>query len=151
MSDIQLLLNIYIWVFYNVAVVWTYSNVSCTSTLFPYILIVITRNLSGNRSQTTISSYKMYNPRVGVRFQHTPYVCILKSRWRAWLVVSAMLTDHIRSSLFITTTHRRAKMHCDNMRPGVCKHAVACDCNFLHTVRRLPTTSPWETPLDHWG
>jgi len=36
----------------------------------------------GNRSQTPISSYKMYNPRVGVRFQHTPYVCILKSRWR---------------------------------------------------------------------
>jgi len=44
------------------------------------IIIVITRNLSGNRSQTPISSYKIYNPRVGVRFQHTPYVCILKSR-----------------------------------------------------------------------
>ena len=72
MSVIQLLLNIHIWVFYNVAVVWTYSNVSCEETLFAYILIAITRNLSGNRSQTPISSYKIYNPRVGVRLQHNP-------------------------------------------------------------------------------
>ena len=115
-----------------------------------YILIAITPNLSGNRFQTPISSYKMYNPRV-VRFQLTPYVCILKSRWRTSLAVSAMLTDHIRSSLFITTTHRRAKAHCTDMRPSVCKHALACDYKFLHAVRRLPTTSPWETPLDHCG
>jgi len=48
----QILSNIHIWVFYNVAVVWSYSNVSCAETLFAYILIAITRNLSGNRSQT---------------------------------------------------------------------------------------------------
>jgi len=93
MSDIILLLNIHKWVFYNVTVVWPYSYVSCAETLFAYILIAITRNLSGNRSQTPISSYKMYNPRVGVRFQRTPYVCILKFRWRASLAVSDMLTN----------------------------------------------------------
>ena len=148
-SDIQLWLNIHKWVFYNKAVVWPYSYVSCAETLFAYILIAITRNLSVNRSQTQINSYKMYNPRVGVQFQHTPYVCILKSWWRTSLAVSAMLTDHIRSSLFITTTHRRTNAYRTNMCPGVRKHAVACDCKFLHTVRRLPTTFLWETPLNH--
>ena len=107
-----------------------YTYVSCAETLFAYILIAITRNLSGNRSQTPISSYKMYNPRVGVRFQNYPYVCILKSRWRTSLAVRAMLTDHIRSSWFITTTHRRAKAHCTNMRPGVCNTLWRATANF---------------------
>ena len=151
MSDTQLGLNIHKWVFYNVVIVWTYSYFTCAETLFANILIVITRNLSENRSQIPISSYEMHNPRVGVRFQHTSYVCILKSQWRASLAVSAMLTDHIRSSLFITTTHRRAKVHCANMRASVCKNAVVCECKFLHCVRRLPITSPWETPLDDCG
>jgi len=66
-----------------------------------------------------------------------PYVCILKSRWRTSLAVSAMLTDHIRSSLFIKTTHRRAKTHSANMRPGVCEYAVACDCKLLHAVTTI--------------
>jgi len=65
-----------------------------------------------------------HTPRVGVQFQHTPYVCILKSSWHALLAVSEMLTDHIRSSLCITTTHRRAKALCAIKRASVCKHAV---------------------------
>ena len=149
MSDIQLLLNIHRWVFYNVVVVWTYVYVSCTEALFACILIAITRNLSGNRSQTPISSSKMHNPRVGVQFQNTPYVCILKSLWRLSLAVSEIVTDHIRSSLCITTTHRRAKVHCTNMRASVCKYAVACGFKFLHVVASGCQAPPWETPLDH--
>jgi len=49
-----------------------YSYFSCAETLFANILIAITRNLSVNRSQTPISSYKMHNPREGVRLKHTP-------------------------------------------------------------------------------
>jgi len=105
-------------------------------TLFTYILIVITRNLSGNRSQTPISSYKMHNSRLGVRFQHTPYVCILKS----WcFAVSAMVTDHIRSSLWITTTAI--------MPASVCKHTVACSCKLLHPVAVTEHLSLRNSPL----
>ena len=46
------------------------------------------------------------------------------------LAVSAKLTDHIRSSWFITTTHRRAKAHCANMCPGVRNTLWRATANF---------------------
>ena len=45
-----------------------------------------------------------------------------------------MVTDHIRSSLCITTTHRKAKPHCAKTHASVCKHAVACGCELLHAA-----------------
>jgi len=116
-------------------------------TLFTYILIAITRNLSGNRSQTPISSYNMHNSRLGVRFQHTPYVCILKSWCFASLAVSAMVTDYIRSSLWITTTNRTAKTHCVIMRASIYKHTVACGCKLLHPVAVTKHLSLRNSPL----
>ena len=116
-------------------------------TLFTYSLIAITRNLSENRSQTPISSYKMHNSRLGVRFQHTPYVCILKSWCFASLAVSAMVTDYIRSSLWITTTNRTAKTHCAIMRASVCKHTVACGCKLLHQVAVTEHLSLRNSPI----
>jgi len=52
--------------------------------------------------------------------------------------VSAMVTDHIRSLLCITTTHRRVKARC-----GV-RLQIA-----TRSGRQLPSTSPSETSLNH--
>jgi len=50
---------------------------NCARVLFTYILIVISRNMSGNGSQ--LVNTQSCNPHAGVRLQRTPYVCILKS------------------------------------------------------------------------
>jgi len=61
--------------YYNVTVVRTYSHVSCAEALFAYILIAITRKLSGNRSQTPISSYKN-TPHVWACGSNIPPTCV---------------------------------------------------------------------------
>jgi len=118
-------------------------------TLFACILIAITRNLSGNRSQTPISSYKN-TPRVWVCSSNIPPTCVFWNLHDTHCSRSAKCWQITFVRLYVSQQPTGEQKRSVPLSVQVCVSMLLCGLKICaYSGRRLPSTSPWETPLNH--